>query len=144
VNADARVVDAAGLRIAGLGGSVRYRPGPNQWTERQQRRRMRAVTRSARWRGLRDGRPVDVLLSHAPPRGVGDLADPAHHGFACLHEAVERMRPKLVLHGHIHPHGRRRHDWHLDGARVINAVGFRVLDIPAGVPGEVTEVGHAS
>ena len=36
VDADGQVVDVAGLRIAGLGGCVRYRPGPNQWTEREQ------------------------------------------------------------------------------------------------------------
>lgn len=34
-NADTRVVTAAGLRIAGLGGSVRYSGGPNQWTDRK-------------------------------------------------------------------------------------------------------------
>src|SRR5437870_4074827 len=45
VNADGRVVDVAGLRIAGLGGSIRYRPGPNQWTERQQAARARRLAR---------------------------------------------------------------------------------------------------
>ena len=44
VNADGRIVRIAGLRIAGLGGSIRYNDGPNQWTERQQRRR------AATWR----------------------------------------------------------------------------------------------
>src|SRR4051812_29133621 len=38
-NADGQVVDVAGLRIAGLGGSIRYNLGPNQWTEREQARR---------------------------------------------------------------------------------------------------------
>src|ERR1700753_4169113 len=35
VNADGQVVDVAGLRIAGLGGCLRYGEGPNQYTERQ-------------------------------------------------------------------------------------------------------------
>src|SRR6201996_927827 len=34
--ADGRGVDVAGLRIAGLGGCLRYNDGPNQYTERQQ------------------------------------------------------------------------------------------------------------
>src|SRR5215472_15396160 len=32
---DGRIGEAAGLRIAGLGGSIRYRPGPNQYTQRE-------------------------------------------------------------------------------------------------------------
>ncbi|KAA2264070.1 metallophosphoesterase [Solihabitans fulvus] len=133
VNADGRVLDVAGLRIAGLGGSIRYNRGPNQWTERQQARRTRRVARLARWRALRDGRGVDVLLTHSPPRDCGDEQDPPHRGFACLHDAVRRMRPPLLLHGHIHPHGRPTPDRVLAGTRVVNVVGYQVLDIPGGV-----------
>lgn len=143
LNADVRVTDVAGLRIAGLGGSIRYRDGPNQWTERQQTRRMRKVARAARWRGMRDGKRVDVLLTHAPPRGVGDQDDPAHQGFACLHEAVARMRPKVLLHGHIHPYGAPAHDWHLNGTTVVNTVGYRILDIPPENFGKPVKVDHA-
>lgn len=57
VNADGRVVQAAGLRVAGLGGSIRYSGGPNQWREPQQARRARRLMRSAR------GQAVDVLLT---------------------------------------------------------------------------------
>lgn len=131
-NVDGRVVDVAGLRIAGLGGSIRYNNGPNQWTERQQARRMRKVARSAARRRLRDGRGVDVLLTHAPARGVGDAEDPCHRGFDCLHDAVRRMRPKLLVHGHIHPHGNQVPDRHIGDTLVVNTVGFRILDIAAG------------
>ncbi|MEU4444792.1 metallophosphoesterase [Actinosynnema sp. NPDC050801] len=134
VNADERVVDVAGLRIAGLGGSIRYSGGPNQWTERGQARRLRRVLRAARWRRLRDGRGVDVLLTHSPPAGCGDEPDPPHRGFACLHEAVRRLRPPIMLHGHIHPHGEVKPDRDLDGTRVVNVVGHKVLDIPSGSP----------
>ena len=82
VNADGRVVDVAGLRIAGLGGSPRYRPGPNQYTDRQQGRRGRRLAARARLRRPRGAtRSVDILLTHAPPRGVGDGPDPPHQGF---------------------------------------------------------------
>lgn len=43
VNVDGRVADVGGLRIAGLGGSIRYSGGPNQWTERQQADRKSVV-----------------------------------------------------------------------------------------------------
>jgi calcineurin-like phosphoesterase family protein len=131
VNADGRVVDVAGVRIAGLGGSIRYNGGPNQWTERQQARRAARVARSASRRRRRDGRRVDVLLTHSPPLGLGDRDDPPHRGFACLRTAVERMRPGLLLHGHIHPHGQPVPDRELGDTRIVNTVGHRILDLPA-------------
>jgi calcineurin-like phosphoesterase family protein len=138
VDTDGRIVDVAGLRIAGLGGSIRYSPGPNQWTERQQARRVRSLARAAKRRYRRDGRGVDVLLTHSPPRGVGDAEDPPHRGFACLHDAVRRIQPAMLLHGHIHPHGENQPDRQLAGTTVINTVGYRILDI---TPGEVARAG---
>jgi calcineurin-like phosphoesterase family protein len=129
VNVDAGVVDVAGLRIAGLGGSIRYNDGPNQWTERQQARRARRMARLAGWRRLRDGRGVDVLLTHSPPAGCGDQPDPPHRGFACLHDTVRRLRPQLLLHGHIHPHGSATPDRRLGGTRVVNVVGYQVFEV---------------
>ncbi|GAA1194637.1 metallophosphoesterase family protein [Prauserella alba] len=123
IDADGRVVTAAGLRIAGLGGSVRYNGGPNQWTQRAQARRSRRLARRSR------GRPVDVLLTHAPPRGVGDRDDPPHHGFDCLHETVRRLRPRWLLHGHIHPYGEATGDRTLAGTTVRNVVGSHVLEL---------------
>ncbi|GLY54632.1 metallophosphoesterase [Lentzea sp. NBRC 102530] len=129
VNADERVIDVAGLRIAGLGGSIRYNKGPNQWTERQQARRARRVTRLAAWRKLRDGRGVDVLLTHSPPLDCGDEPDAPHRGFACFHPLVERLAPSLMLHGHIHPHGHARPDRLVGSTRVVNVVPLKVLEV---------------
>jgi calcineurin-like phosphoesterase family protein len=125
VNADGRVVEVAGLRIAGLGGSLRYKPGPNQWTQAQQGRRARLLRLRA---ALRGGRGVDVLLTHAPPRHCGDREDPAHQGFECLHGLVGALRPKMLVHGHIHPHGSPVPDRQLGDTAVVNVVGHRVID----------------
>jgi Icc-related predicted phosphoesterase len=76
-----------------------------------------------------------VLLTHSPPRGVGDREDPPHQGFTCLHDAVHRIRPAMLLHGHIHPHGEKVPDQRLDGTLVVNTVGYRILDIPSGGEG---------
>ena len=129
VNADGRVVDIAGLRFAGLGGSQRYRPGPNQYSDRQQARRARALARRATWRRVRDGRGVDVLITHAPPRGLGDLDDPPHRGFTALPRLVKRLQPALMLHGHIHPYGTSAPDRHLGDTLVRNVVGRHVFTI---------------
>lgn len=128
-DADGRVVDVGGLRFAGLGGCVRYNTGSNQWTQRQQRRRARRLVWTARRRTRRDGGPVDVLLTHAPPRGCGDREDRPHHGFECLHRVVEALRPRVLVHGHIHPYGEPVPDRMLGATRVVNVVGRKVLDI---------------
>lgn len=131
VNADGRVVDVAGLRIAGLGGCPRYSQGPNQYPQRRQNRRARALSRRARWRRLRDGRGVDVLLTHAPPRGVGDGDDPPHVGFDCLPGLVNSLRVPLLLHGHVHPYGRDAPDLSVGATVVRNVVGRHVFDVDA-------------
>jgi hypothetical protein len=139
VNADGRVVDAAGLRVAGLGGCRRYASGPNQYTDGQQARRAFLLRCRARWRRLRDGRGVDVLITHAPPYGAGDGDDPPHRGFSALHGLVDALRPTAVLHGHVHPYGtsaRPARPWHttrLRGTLLCNVTGWRLLDIGPGL-----------
>jgi hypothetical protein len=128
VNADGRVVDVAGIRFAGLGGSIRYNDGPNQWTQRQQARRARSVVRRAKWRRRRDGRDVDIQLPHSPPLDLVDRADPPHRGFACLHRTIDVLRPKWLLHGHIHPHGEPVPDRVVGETRIRNVVGHRIME----------------
>ncbi|MET9264957.1 metallophosphoesterase [Amycolatopsis sp. NPDC004079] len=130
INADGRIVDVAGLRIAGLGGSIRYRDGPNQWTQRQQARRARRLERRFRWRKWRDGNGIDILLTHSPPRNLGDREDPPHQGFTCLHRTIETLRPRWLLHGHIHPHGESAPDRVAGRTRIRNVVGYQVMEFP--------------
>lgn len=129
INADGRVVDVGGLRFAGLGGCLRYREGPNQYSDGQQGRRGLQLAAIARWRQLRDGRGVDVLLTHAPPRGVGDGDDGPHQGFRSLHRVVRRLDPPLLLHGHIHPYGADAPDRQLGATIVRNVVGRHSMEI---------------
>jgi hypothetical protein len=129
VNIDGRVVDAAGLRVAGLGGSIRYREGPNQYTQWQMAARALVLQLRAHRKALRDHRPVDILATHSAPLGVGDGDDPTHRGFASFHGLAARLRPKLLLHGHVHPYGRLTMRRELGGTTVVNVVGRQVLDI---------------
>ncbi|MEX2407179.1 MAG: metallophosphoesterase, partial [Actinomycetota bacterium] len=126
---DGRIVDAAGLRIAGLGGSVRYRKGPNQYTQAEMARRAKRLVRRATFKRLRDGKGVDVLITHAPPKGLGDEDDDPHEGFEAFHRLVRLLRPKLLLHGHIHPYGIPRPDRYLEETRVVNVIPYRVIDL---------------
>jgi calcineurin-like phosphoesterase family protein len=132
LSADGRVVDAAGLRIAGLGGCVRYAEGPNQYTERQQARRARRLRACARRRRLRDHRSVDVLITHAPPRGIGDADDLPHRGFRCYHRLVADLAPAALLHGHVHPGGTQPQARMAGRTRVCNVTGWRLLEVTPG------------
>lgn len=160
VNADGRIVDVAGLRIAGLGGCRRYSDGPNQYTDGQQRRRAAQLAARARLHRMRNGpllastasrpgraaprargrRPrhtlADVLLTHAPPRGVGDGPDRPHQGFASLGTLAAQLSPAALLHGHTDPGPRGRPGQLLGTTLVLNVTGHLLLDIePGGGPG---------
>jgi hypothetical protein len=133
-NLDGRVAEIAGLRIAGLGGSMRYNQGPNQYSQTEMRLRAAGLELKARMRALlppRDqARPgLDVLLTHAPPLGIGDDDDVCHEGFAAFHTLVGRLTPRVLIHGHIHPYGRQVVERNMNGTRVINAVGHRLIEL---------------
>lgn len=125
---DGVVLQVAGLRIAGLGGSIRYKEGPNQYTQREMRWRALRLEARARLRlGFRGA--LDVLVTHAPPEGLGDAGDPAHQGFAALQRLVAQLRPRLLVHGHVHPVHRKAPDLELGVTRVVNVIPYRVLEL---------------
>jgi uncharacterized protein len=141
INLDGRIVAVAGLTLAGLGGCVRYREGPNQYTQRQFVARSWRLRLRQGGRALRRQGPVDLLVTHAPPRGVGDGDDRAHYGVRAFHRLVAGLRPTWLLHGHVHPYGGPRPDRRIGGTVVRNVVGWQLLDIEvpsrpdaAGVP----------
>lgn len=121
---DGRVVTEKGLLIAGLEGCIRYSDGPHQYTERQ----MTAKVLGLRLR-LRGRRP-DVLITHGPPAGINEGTDPPHRGLQAVRRAVAWMRPRLLLHGHVHPYGRDLvREAQLGETRVINVVGHRLIEM---------------
>ncbi|MBR1497645.1 MAG: metallophosphoesterase [Oscillospiraceae bacterium] len=94
---DDRLYVYKGLRILGLGGSFRYRDGPHMYTERQMQRRIRRL-RLALWRSG----GFDILLAHAPARGINDFDSLSHRGFESFNRLLDRYRPAYFVHGHIH------------------------------------------
>ena len=91
------LVTVNGVRILGLGGSVRYNGGAHQYTEREMAWRLVRV-----WPTLLRAGGVDVVLAHAPLRGLGDGSDLPHRGFRCLYKLLDRFHPKYYIHGHVH------------------------------------------
>lgn len=130
INLDGRIERAAGLCLAGLGGSIRYAEGPNRYSqEEMQRRALWLEARARVRRAIRRGR-VDVLVTHSPPLGMGDVPDdPAHTGFAAFRRLITSLRPRLAVHGHVHPYGEERADRRLAGTVLVNVVPYRVLEL---------------
>jgi hypothetical protein len=140
ISVDGRIAEVAGLTVAGLGGCRRYRDGPNQYTERQFSHRAQRLAARQRWRTARGRSPIDVLLTHAPPFGVGDGDDPPHQGFHALHRLVARTTPALLLHGHVHPYGAETPDLSIGTTTVRNVVGSHLFTVSGKDRDDVTEV----
>jgi Icc-related predicted phosphoesterase len=128
-NIDGRLVDVQGLRIAGLGGSLRYKKGPNQYTQAQMRWRVFGLEVRTRLKPVRHGRQLDVLVSHSPPFGVAGPQDAAHVGFVAFHRLINSFHPLLLVHGHVHPYGRTQPERRIGATRVLNAVPSRVIEL---------------
>jgi hypothetical protein len=90
------------LLVAGLGGSMRYNNGGNQFTEWQMMLRVLALAPRLWWNRLVHGRFVDILLTHAPPRGIHDRDDQCHWGFKAFLTFMKWFQPRYLVHGHIH------------------------------------------
>lgn len=134
-NIDGRIVEVLGLRIGGLGGSLRYKAGANQYSQGQMRRRALGLELRARLMPVRSGRRLDILVTHAPPFGLegpprsDNSLDSAHVGFVAFPRLIRKLHPLLAVHGHIHPFGRMLPERNLDATRVVNVVPSRVIDL---------------
>ena len=126
---DGHFVTFNGVRILGLGGCRWYRPGPYQVTEREMRKKIRRL-RYQLWRH----KGVDIVVTHAPPEGVGDGEDNAHRGFEALIDLIDKYKPTYLLHGHVHANYDSRfiREREYGGTKVINVGERYTLEVPEG------------
>ncbi len=120
-----QIITYGGVRILGLGGSRWYNGGPNQYPERVLRRFIRKL-----WFGLLFGGKIDMVVTHAPPRWIGDKEDPCHRGFRCFRKLIDRYQPAYFLHGHIHKlfEDDEERISMVGKTRVINCYGYYVFE----------------
>lgn len=122
-----RIYDFKGLRILGLGGSMRYKPGKCMYTEEQMSLRVLRAVPTVLYHG-----GIDLLVTHAPAAGYGDMEDLPHRGFDCFNRLLEHFRPAYMLHGHVHKsygHFQRQRE-HACGTILINAWETYILELP--------------
>lgn len=120
-----RLVTVNGIRILGLGGSAVYSKGPHQYTERQMRRRIARLGHAVKKAG-----GVDIVLTHCPPKGFGDADDYAHRGFEAFLPMLDKWKPKVLVHGHVHMSYGIARELRYGDTRIINAWQRFTLTIP--------------
>jgi len=115
--------------VAGLGGSMRYNNGINQFTDFQMFLEISKIIPQLLWNRIFHGRYVDALLTHAPPRGIHDKEDRCHLGFKIFLWFMKVFKPKFLVHGHIHLYDmceQRCTKW--ENTLVINAYSHFILN----------------
>lgn len=97
-----RIAREGNLILMGLGGSLRYNNGKNQYTNFQMNLEIVKLLPKLLLNRLLRGRFVDILLTHSPPKGIHDKDDPCHRGFSAFLWFMRLFKPKYLIHGHIH------------------------------------------
>lgn len=121
-----KIYEYEGIKILGLGGSYRYKPGINQYTENEMKRRIRKLRFQ-----LFQKKGFDILVTHAPAYGLHDGEDHCHQGFQSFLDLIEKYKPKIFAHGHVHMnYGRQfpREDM-IGETKVVNAYQSYIIEI---------------
>ena len=142
IDADGKIVErkcgdpSEQIRILGLGGSMRYNDdAPYMLTEKEMKRRISGIRKTIlnnTIKGkLRGKGAFEILLTHSPCKGCGDLEDLPHQGFACFNDLLNKRRPGLHVYGHVHrayTEDFQRTTTHPSGTLLVNADNYYVIE----------------
>lgn len=104
-----------GIRFAGFGGCLRYKPRGHHLYEQEEVEDALSAFPS-----------VDVFLTHNSPLGVHDNPHgETHQGFRAFGGYIERCRPRFLVHGHQH---RKRYTL-VGSSMVIGVYGWCLFDL---------------
>jgi hypothetical protein len=127
---EGRVVRVRGLTMAGLGGSIWYNGGENQFTDFTMFIAMLRLLPGLLWHRIFHGRFLDVLVTHSPPYGINDLPDPCHTGFKVFLWFMRTFKPRYLVHGHVHLYDRNAaRESKYSSTVIINAYDHVVIDL---------------
>jgi len=125
-NIDGKIIDYKGIKLLGFEGSMWYGGKGVEYTERQMRWKVSKL-KFKLWRK----KGVDIVLAHAPPRGIQDGKDVCHTGFSSFLKLIEKYRPRYFIHGHTHrSYGYSKQKVvDFDGTKVVNVDGYYIFEI---------------
>ncbi len=125
-----RCVNHAGLLLAGVEGSLRYREGPYQYSQGEMWINVLKLVPYLYRNFLFYGRYLDVFISHAPPWGIHDQVDLPHQGIKAFRWLLHVFRPIYHFHGHVHVYRPDTPTKTLFGQTwVVNTYSHRLTDI---------------
>ncbi len=121
-----RIMRLGHYRIVGFSGCRWYNGGVYQYTEKEMRRFVKKMRFSFWYRGK-----PDIIVTHAPPRFLGDQEDLPHRGFRIFRWLIDTYKPRYFIHGHIHRHFDEDSERILtyNETTIINSFGSYVLEI---------------
>jgi len=125
-NIDGKVVVYKGIKILGLEGSMWYGGKGVEYTEGQMRWKVRKLAFKIWKKG-----GVDIVLTHAPPKGIHDGKDLCHTGFSSFLRLIEKYKPQYFIHGHTHKsYSYSKETVTVIGkTKVVNACGYYIFEI---------------
>jgi uncharacterized protein len=101
-----------GLVFGGFHGSWRYKPRGHFLYDQGEVDRL-----------LAHFPPVDIFVAHNSPRHIHDREDDVHFGFEAFASYIQRVQPRLVIHGHQHVNRESQ----AGRTRVIGVFGAKVI-----------------
>jgi Icc-related predicted phosphoesterase len=122
-NIDGKFLKYKGLRILGLDGSKLYSHKEHQYTDFQMACKVFKNIFS-----LCLG--VDIVVSHASPKGIHDIDEKVHEGFKIFNKVIKWFKPKLWVHGHVHLYNYLAvQETYVGDTRIMNVFGYKLLEI---------------
>jgi uncharacterized protein len=121
---DDSIINFNGIRILGLGGSMRYNGREYQYTEKQMENRIKKLRFKL---FLNHG--FDILVTHAPAFGINDGEDLCHTGFKAFNDLIDKYKPKYLFHGHQHlSYGKTERIAYRGETTIVNAYEYYILE----------------
>lgn len=124
---DGKLINFKGIRILGLGGSMKYNGNPPyQYTDSEMEKRVKKLEKEIKKSG-----GFDILVTHAPALGINDGEDICHKGFKCFRDLIDKHSPKYYVHGHMHlNYGIKSRIFNYNNTIVINTYDHCFIDYP--------------
>jgi Icc-related predicted phosphoesterase len=135
INLHCQTYKVHNLLLAGLEGSIRYRQGAFQYSQREMW--LNAILHLAPrllLNKLLYGRYLDILIAHSPPYGIHNGEDRVHVGFKAFLWVMQTFKPKYLVHGHRHVYNPSEvTETQYFQTKVMNIYPYKLLDIEASV-----------
>ena len=133
-----RAINLNGITLAGIEGSIRYKPGSFQNTQAEMWHLVFQLVPKMIFNRITNGHYLDIFVTHAPPNGIHDREDLPHHGVNAFRWFIKVFQPALHFHGHIHLYRPDDPSESMFGkTRVINTYGYKETDF------EIEDMGDA-